>query len=285
MSENSNSYQKGISYEDFVESVYQAILEAENRLENVKPIDIQRRRKIKSKSGTKGEIDIYWEYEMAGIKLAVAIECRNLKGKVGIAGVRDFARKISNISGLKGIMVSPIDFTKGAKQEADSDQIDLIVIRPPDDSDWEDSIKEIHLNLTMLSPAKTQSVKPYLDGNWCLENDISATDGIEVNVRNDLLIFEDRSNGFRHSLHELQQNNFFEARVVGSHKWTKKFDDGWLIVDESEYKLSGVEIEYNISEPFEIKRVINFEEYVLAIMDWVNNDKGRTTVMKDGSVE
>lgn len=49
------NYQKGYSYEDFVEAVYNAILEAEGNSEGYKAIKLQRRKKITSKSGTKAQ--------------------------------------------------------------------------------------------------------------------------------------------------------------------------------------------------------------------------------------
>jgi hypothetical protein len=96
-----SNYDAGKSYEDFVETVYKAILEAERRNGNIGHVTLERRKKITSKSGTPAEIDIYWEYTVAGIKNSVAIECRNYNKNVDIPGVRDFARKYQTSVALK----------------------------------------------------------------------------------------------------------------------------------------------------------------------------------------
>lgn len=280
-----SSYQKGMNYEDFVETVYGAILQAEARSSDIKPVSIERRKRITSKSGTKGEIDIYWEYAMAGLTTAVAIECRNLNKKVGISGVRDFARKISDISGLKGLMVSPLGFTKPAIAEAQADQIDLIVIREQQDHDWDGYLKTIHINLELFIPARAVGLRPFLNQEWALANGFSKGSDVMLSTRNDLLILEDRSTGFRTSLFELESCDFNEGKGSGKHTWEKVFEDGWMITPEDAYHIERIQIDYLKSESISQGSIIDFEEYILAIMDWVTGRKGKTTVLKDGRVQ
>jgi hypothetical protein len=85
---------KGDSYEDFVAEVYNAIFVAEQLMGKIHPISLERKKTIKSSNGTPSEIDIYWEYNMAGITNAVAIECKDFNRNVDLPKIRDFAHKI-----------------------------------------------------------------------------------------------------------------------------------------------------------------------------------------------
>lgn len=277
-----SNHSKGMSYEYLVETVYQAILETENRDGRISPIKLERRKIIISNSGTPAEIDIYWEYTVAGITHAVAIECKNLNRNVDITSVRDFARKIEKISGLKGLMVARKGFSKNAIFEARSDNIDLLIIREHSDADFAGHIKTVDVRLNLILPCRTTGLFPQINKEWAVAEGFKSGDRIKANVRNDLLVFEDKSDGFRYTLHDLEQNGFFEKKQAGQHQWRHEFKDGWMYADSETYKLDAVTVEYLKPETIESGFILDFEEYVLAVMEYVSGKKDRYLVLKTG---
>lgn len=277
-----SNYVTGKNYEDFVETVYRAILEAERRNGKIGHIQLERRKKIISKSGTPAEIDIYWEYTIAGIKNCVAIECRNYNKNVDIPGVRDFARKISDISGLKGLMVTKRGFSENAIDEARSDNIDLIVLREHQLEDWNGYIREIKIEMLFMSPSSTIQIDPKINKDWAIENGYKNGDPIRISSRNDLMIFEDRDNTFKHSLYELESKDFFESKGPGRHTWCYDFKNGWMHTEEKSLKIDSVKIEYLKPEVVKNDLVINFESCVLAVMDYISGDSGKYVIMTSG---
>lgn len=287
------NYQKGYSYEDFVEAVYNAILEAEGKSENYKAIKLQRRKQITSKSGTKAEIDIYWEFQQAAITHSVAIECKNENRNVGIGAVRDFARKISDISGLKGLIVSNKGFSKYAIQEAEADNIDLLIIRPQEDKDWEGYLKEIHLNMNFKSPSRVFAMRPYINKRWAQQNGYPEGSEIKFNAMNNELFIEDKSIDFRESIHSLQGKHFFKPNDFGSQTWSKDFENGWLSfepqsdseslnINAERYKLDRIEIDYIQSSPIKTEEVIDFTQNAIAVMEYISGKSEKFLVLKNG---
>jgi hypothetical protein len=275
-----SNYAVGKRYEDFVEKVYKALIEAEKRNGKIGHIAIERRKKIISKSGTPAEIDIYWEYGIAGVKNCVAIECRNYNKNVDIQGVRDFARKISDISGLKGLMVTKKGFSNNAIAEAKADHIDLLIIREHKDKDFKGRITKVKIDILIDPPSQITNFKVFMNAELAAKNQIK--EGPNFLTPNDQTIIEDRRAGFRYSLLELEQNDFFEQRGVGKHTWRKSFQDGWIHYAEQSLQIEAVEMEYIKPAPVENKLAFDFEQYVLAFMEYIGGGHGKFVVMKSG---
>lgn len=68
----------------------------------------------------------------------IVIECKNYNHKVDIADLDEFSHKINLISksGIKGIMISTIGFSKNAIEQARSEHIALIVANHRGDLKW-----------------------------------------------------------------------------------------------------------------------------------------------------
>ena len=62
-----------IEYEKFTQEIYQELV----NVDVLKTTDVQHNVKLKGRSGQEHQIDVYWEYEIAGTKQKVAIECKN----------------------------------------------------------------------------------------------------------------------------------------------------------------------------------------------------------------
>ena len=95
-----------IEYEKFTQEVYQKLVNADV----VKTTEVKHDIKLTGKSGQEHQIDVYWEYEIAGVKHKVAIECKNYNRTVPIGKVRDFFGVLYDLNNVAGIMVTKIGY-------------------------------------------------------------------------------------------------------------------------------------------------------------------------------
>jgi hypothetical protein len=275
---------KGDNYEDFVAQVYNAVLVAEASLGKIHPISLERKKVIISLNGTPSEIDIYWEYSIAGITQSVAIECKNFNRNVDLPKIRDFAHKIQSISGLKGVMVTKKGFSDNVKKFAKAENIELIVIREQNNDDWDGYIREICIKGVYILPSRFLRIQDIIiNRNWLIDQGFSKGDTVtyEFNARNDHIIIEDRNTEFKYSLHKLQSCHFFQDTVPGVYIWTKQFQDGWIHTPDSCYKIDLISIQYYNPDPIEDNFSIDFGSCVLAVMEFVNRSE-KCFVMRDG---
>ena len=129
-----------IEYEKFTQEIYQELVNADV----LKTTDVQHNVKLKGRSGQEHQIDVYWEYEIAGTKQKVAIECKNYNKTVGIGKVRDFYGVLYDLNNVAGIMVTKVGYQKGAKEYASEYGISLKELRTPNPG--EAIIGEVEMN-------------------------------------------------------------------------------------------------------------------------------------------
>ena len=116
-----------IEYERFTQEIYQQLV----NLDVVRTTKVQHNVKLEGRSGQKHQIDVYWEYEIAGNKHRVAIECKNYNTLVPIGKVRDFKGVLDDLNGVNGIMVTKVGYQEGAKKYAQEYGISLKELRTP----------------------------------------------------------------------------------------------------------------------------------------------------------
>lgn len=129
-----------IEYEKYTQEIYQELVNADV----LKTTKVQHNVKLKGRSGQEHQIDVYWEYEIAGSKQKVAIECKNYNQAVPIGRVRDFFGALYDLVDVKGIMVTKVGYQKGAKEYASYYGIDLKELRSP--KSGEAVIGEVEMN-------------------------------------------------------------------------------------------------------------------------------------------
>ena len=129
-----------IEYEKFTQEIYQELVNADV----LKTTCVQHNVKLKGRSGQEHQIDVYWEYEIAGTKQKVAIECKNYNKTVGIGKVRDFYGVLYDLNNVAGIMVTKVGYQKGAKEYASEYGISLKELRIPNPG--EAIIGEVEMN-------------------------------------------------------------------------------------------------------------------------------------------
>ena len=118
---------QNIEYEKFVQAIYQELVNADAP----KATKVEHNVKLKGNSGQEHQIDVYWEYEIAGVKHKVAIECKNYNKTVPVSKVRDFYGVLADLNNVVGILVTKVGFQKGAKKFATGHGIMLKELRTP----------------------------------------------------------------------------------------------------------------------------------------------------------
>ena len=103
-----------IEYEKFTQEIYQELVNADV----LKTTEVQHNVKLKGRSGQEHQIDVYWEYEIAGSKHKVAIECKNYNKTVPVSKVRDFYGVLADLNNVTGILVTKVGYQEGAKRYA-----------------------------------------------------------------------------------------------------------------------------------------------------------------------
>lgn len=116
------------AYELFTREIYQLLV----NIDTVRTVQVQHNVKLEGRSGQKHQIDVYWEYEIAGNKHRVAIECKNYSNLVPISKVRDFKGVLDDLNDVNGIMVTKIGYQEGAKKYAQEYGISLKELRSPE---------------------------------------------------------------------------------------------------------------------------------------------------------
>ena len=127
-------------FELFTRRIYQKLVNNDV----LKPTKVQHNVKLRGKSGCEHQIDVYWEYEIAGSLHRVAIECKNYNSPVEIGNVRDFKGVLDDLNNVNGIMVSAQGYQSGAKKYAEQYGILLKELRTPN---WRDTIGELVIQI------------------------------------------------------------------------------------------------------------------------------------------
>lgn len=81
---------------------------------------------LKGRSGQGHEIDVYYEFERAGIRHRVAIECKDWSSPVSKGEIHEFESKIREIGNIIGAFVSRNGFQSGCEKVAEFNGIILM---------------------------------------------------------------------------------------------------------------------------------------------------------------
>lgn len=102
--------------EDHVKHVYDTLLNMCN--ESNEQIIVARDVQIRGITGQRHQIDVYYEFEQAGVRHRVAIECKNTRLPIDKGQVGAFWLMLDDSPGIIGVMVSAAGYQKGAKKAA-----------------------------------------------------------------------------------------------------------------------------------------------------------------------
>lgn len=223
----------GTDFEVFVKSIYQEIIEQE-KYENVK---IEHDVKIQGRSGQFHQVDIYWEFLLAGVLHKVAVECKDYNSLVSIGKIRDFFGVLEDIGNIVGIFVTTKGYQSGAITYAENKGISLKTVQEPTEEDINayQGIKEICINMHALCIG---NVRPefVLDLDWVKENTpLKKGDTINIGGMTDEIKVIDSNFNLIGTLHDIQ-NKLPRGGNFQNLEHTEKFDDGFLVAPTLKYK-------------------------------------------------
>jgi hypothetical protein len=241
---------KGTEYEQFVQEVYQALLDNDD----LKPIKVEHNVDLEGCSGCKHQIDVYWEYEIAGIPYRTAIECKNYDtSDISIGKIRDFYGALSDIGNINGIFVCKYGYQSGAKKFADFYGINLRELRIPTADDWNGRIETIQINIIAYH-LSIKGRQPIFDLLWFKEKFGIPQEGQSITfggVSNEVFIFDKNGNPIK-SIHDLENELPRELKAAKDQEYIYHWEDAFLETNEfGRIKIRGMKFIYDIlqSEP------------------------------------
>ncbi|MFE7467741.1 restriction endonuclease [Streptomyces sp. NPDC057499] len=101
----------GESFEGYVQFIYQALLGAQGR-----NISVSRRATVFDNHGNSYNIDVFYEFDVAGVHHRVAIECKDTRRPVERDDAIAFAGKIRDLPSTLGIFISKSGFQPAARK-------------------------------------------------------------------------------------------------------------------------------------------------------------------------
>lgn len=219
-------------------------------------IDVQHNVEIQGKA-FKHQIDVYWEYKVAGITHKVAIECKNYNSNVSVAKVRDFYGVLSDIGNINGIMVSKKGFQKGAKEFAEHYGINLRELREPNDADWKGRVKTIQISMNIALPQVKQR-KFNIDEEWVKKNIELPEKGdfsYQISGMADEIWIVDKEGKHLKNMHQLDNElpHNWEKEEDITHSY--EFQDGYLEIEKyGKIKIKSIDYLYDVhkGEPMPI---------------------------------
>jgi hypothetical protein len=280
----------GKEYEEFVARLQKAIFDSE-QYTSQKNILIQKNKKIFDKNGLEREFDIYWEYELGGFTYKTIIECKDYNSTISIEKIDALIGKIKDIPDLKAIFATKLGYQSGARIKASQNNIDLIIVREQNDSDWADEygnplIKIVSISGTIYIPARINKFQPLFDGKWIKENTtIDATKPIQLRGLNNEIIIDDVDEKENYSLYELAEKlTSLENNKPGEYERVKKFSDAYLVFKELRLKLQSYRVFYQIPKPIESNIHIDLSQELLGVIEYL--EKGiKKKIFRGGGVQ
>lgn len=250
-------------YEKLTQEIYQTLLLAED---GITTSDVKHNIELEGRSGQKHQIDVYWEFEIAGTKYRTAIECKNYSSSVSIGKIRDFYGVLSDIGNINGIFVTTVNFHSGAIKFAEHYGINIVIIRPPTDEDWKGRMRDIQLVINMLSNKNIQR-KFIVDDEWMKEKYSTKMESIITGSSNEIFIIR-QDGSVINSLYDFdcKLTDSTSKSITGVCKFFK-FDEDAFIVDNNGrwIKLKSIEYTYDVQVSTH-KSLIKDDKIAKAIM-------------------
>lgn len=236
----------GTEYELFVKEIYEAIL----RYEGIENINIQHDKKIKGSSGVDRQVDIFWEFKIAGVRHKVIVECKDYKTAVPLEKIDAFRSKLMDIGGATGVFISKNGYQSGAIELGKKYGIQLQEIRVPSEEDWKGRIRDIELSLHCRF---LNNVHPKIevDPEWAKINNYTST---SRSGWTDEIFIESASDGSRISL--LSLINKLSREDIGTGLNAEfQFEDSYFCIDNDRIKISKINFEYDVIESTDVLKI------------------------------
>lgn len=254
-------------YEILSQEIYKCLLKSEGFTN----VDVKHNVKIEGKSGCKHQIDVYWEFQIAGDTHRVAIECKNYSSEVSVGKVRDFFGVIHDIGNIKGIFITKVGYQSGAKKFGDYYGIKLKEVRFPKKEDWAGRLKTIQVDIVTL-PIRITGLFIEPDYKWLIENghikSEDEKDQIKIDtvgkLNSEVFIYDSNNNPIE-SILDLENKLPHNMKEGTGFKHAFKYDDGYIESNFGKIKIAYVGFQYDI-ETMSSELIIEAEEVTKAII-------------------
>lgn len=161
----------GIEYEKLTQEVFDQII---NR-QGVSTIDIQHDIVLQGRT-TKHQIDVYWKFEIGGIKYHTIIQAKDWKSRVPQKEMLAFSEILSDLpSGTKGIFVTKTGYQDGAIEVAKARGIALYLLRNPSEADWAGHMRNLHFTIHLNFPHRS-NLTIVLDNDWIISQNLNISE-------------------------------------------------------------------------------------------------------------
>lgn len=279
----------GREYESFVAKLQRAILNTEE-ISKQNNIEVEVRKKIIDNCGIEREFDVYWEYELAGLTYKTIIECKDYNSNVSVGEIDGILGKTDDIPGLKLVFATTKGYQSGAKLKAKHNNIELLLVREQDSSDWitqdgEPLIKNVSINIIYEPPTRILKIQPKLDREWAEKNSkIDITQPISIGALNNEIFIEDIVNSDRYSLYELADRlTPLHGETYGDFEIIEDYEHAFIVFPDIRLKLNSLEIHYSIDELIKKSIEIDYSKELLGVIEYLQ--RGRTqSIFKNGVV-
>lgn len=236
----------GTEYELFVKEIYESIL----KCDGIDNINVQHDVKIKGASGVERQVDIFWEFELAGLKYKLVIECKDYRSAVPLEKIDAFHSKIVDIGGVTGVFVSKNGYQRGAIELAKKYGIQLREIRVPNDEDWDGYIRNIKFQIHCRS---VTNVRPTItvDSGWAKSNNYHETN---FHFLSNEVLIEDKTNGSQISI--LSMINELSREKIGPNQKNEfLYSNAYLFAGTVRIKITKLTLIYDVTESSDVVRI------------------------------
>ncbi|RSE18176.1 restriction endonuclease [Acinetobacter johnsonii] len=261
----------GREYEEFVQTLYKAILASEKLgLGKQNNIVVEINKILTDRNGVERQFDIYWEYNLGGINYQTVIECKDYSRKVSIEKIDALIGKLNDFPNIRGLFATTLGYQSGAEIKANQHNIDLLVIRQQTDADWNDAegnplIREVNIEMVAIRPAHITNFNILLPVG---SDPIQFTDhlNIEISIKND-------ETGESFTLFDLQ-HKLLDGHNGGYGEFTRDFRfPGSMTTPSGTIVIEGFIVSYIHLEPAKSTLNIDFSEKLLGVVEYLNQGK------------
>lgn len=279
----------GKEYELFVGELQQAIFNSE--LYNMhKNINVEVNKIIKDNNGIDRQFDVYWEYEFGGIIYKTVIECKDYNSKISIEKIDALLGKTQDIPGLRLVFATKKGYQLGAKQKAEKNNIELLIVRNQQENDWFDEdgnslIKKINIKLEVEVPNEINKFELIGDNEWIEKNlSLKNEEYINLSGMNNEIFIEDKVNNEKYSIQDLcKRLTPLEGKKHGCFRKTEYFDNAFIITKDLSLKIKGYSIEYSIYEPIIQNIEIDGTNQLMGVIEYLEKNKTKT-IFRNGII-
>lgn len=278
----------GKKYEEFVQNLVRALLHADKVL-GQKNILVERRKIIKDRNGIDREIDVYWEFEFAGVVYKTAIECKDYKRQISIEKIDALIGKIEDIPGMRGVFATTKGYQKGAKTKAKKYNIELLVVREIKDTDFVDKngnplISKISMNIVALPFPVVTNLEVQLDKQYIEDHHITSYSKERACFDAQLTYIEQENT--KETLAKILEDFLKkQAKDPGTYTDTISFTNAFIIYENGvKLKIKKLVVNYYVSQPVHTKTDIDFKNIYAGVIEYLNNGK-KTWIRKNGIIE